>query len=132
MSCQTDTAQKILDGGGDCVLALKGNPKNSLDSVRYLFDRELKNDFSGVFHTEALSVEKGHGRIEARKVYSIGGPEVEKWPGPQSLTMVESVREINGSSTSERRYCIGSLPANAKVIGGSVRSAGEWKIAFTG
>jgi predicted transposase YbfD/YdcC len=132
MGCQTDIARKILDGGGDYVLALKGNQKNSLDSVRYLFDWELRNDFSGVPHTEALSVEKGHGRIETRKVYSIAGPEniegldVGKWPGLGSLTMVESVREINGSSTSERRYYISSLAANAKVIGDCVRS--HWGI----
>jgi predicted transposase YbfD/YdcC len=132
MGCQTDIAQKILDGGGDYVLALKGNQKSSLDSVRYLFDWELKNGFDGVFHTETLSVEKGHGRIETRKVYSIGeldkveGLEVGKWPGLQSLTMIESVREINGNSTSERRYYISSLDANAKVIGDSVRS--HWGI----
>jgi predicted transposase YbfD/YdcC len=132
MGCQTDIAQKILDGGGDYVLALKGNQKNSLESVRYLFDWELKNDFSGVSHTETLSVEKGHGRIETRRVYSIGGLEkldgidVGKWPGLGSLTMVESVREVNGSSTNERRYYISSLAANARVIGDSVRS--HWGI----
>jgi predicted transposase YbfD/YdcC len=132
MGCQTDIAQKILDGGGDYVLALKGNQKGSLDSVKYLFDWELKNGFDGVSHTETLSVEKGHGRIETRKVYSIGGLdnveglEVGKWPGLSSLTMVESVREINGSSTSERRYYISSLEANAKIIGDSVRS--HWGI----
>jgi predicted transposase YbfD/YdcC len=132
MGCQTDIAKNILDGGGDYVLALKGNQKGSLDSVRYLFDWELKNGFDGVSHTEILSVEKGHGRIETRKVYSIGGLEnvegleVGKWPGLASLTMIESIREINGSSTSERRYYISSLEANAKVIGDSVRS--HWGI----
>jgi predicted transposase YbfD/YdcC len=132
MGCQTEIAQKILDGGGDYVLALKGNQKNSLDSVRYLFDWELRNDFSGVFHTQALSVGKGHGRVETRNVYSIGeleeieGLDIGKWPGLQSLTMVESIREVNGSSTSERRYYISSLEANAKAIGDSVRS--HWGI----
>jgi len=132
MGCQTDIARKILDGGGDYVLALKGNQKNSLDSIKYLFDWEMKNNFSGVFHTETLSIEKGHGRIETRKVYSIGELDkledlaLEKWPGLQSLTMVESIREINGSATSERRYYISSLPANAKVVGDSIRS--HWGI----
>ena len=132
MGCQTDIAQKVLDGGGDYVLALKGNQKNSLDSAKYLFDWELKNNFSGVAHTETLSVEKGHGRIETRSVYSIGGLEkvegldVGKWPGLQSLTMVESVREINSSSTNERRYYISSLASDAKMIGDSLRS--HWGI----
>ena len=132
MGCQKDIAEKILDGGGDYVLALKRNQKDSLESVKYLFDWELKNDFGGVSHTETSSVEKGHGRIETRKVYSIGelekieGLSLGKWTGLQSLTMVESVREINGSSTSERRYYISSLPASAKIIGDSVRS--HWEI----
>jgi predicted transposase YbfD/YdcC len=132
MGCQTDIAQKIRDGGGDYVLALKGNQKNSLDSVEYLFDWELKNNFNGVFHTETLSVEKDHGRMETRKIYSIGkldeieGLDFGKWPDLQSLTMVESIREINGSSTSARRYYISSLKADAKVIGDSVRS--HWGI----
>jgi predicted transposase YbfD/YdcC len=128
MGCQTYIAQRILDGGGDYVLALKGNQKNSLDSVEHLFDWEQKNNFSVVFHTETLSIEKDHGRIETRKVYSTGelekieGLDVEKWPELQSLTMVESIREINGSSTIEHRYYISSLAAAAKVLGESIRA----------
>jgi predicted transposase YbfD/YdcC len=132
MGCQTDIARRILSGGGDYVLALKGNQKNSLDSVEHLFGWELKNDFGGVFHTETLSIEKDHGRTETRKVCSIGelekieGLDVEKWPGLQSLTMVESIREITGSSTIEHRYYISSLAADAKVIGESIRA--HWGI----
>lgn len=40
--------------------------------------------------------------------------------------MVESIREINGSATSEHRYYISSLPADAKVVSGAVRS--HWGI----
>lgn len=133
MGCQTAIAKKILDGGGDYVLALKSNQESSLDSVKYLFNWELKHDFAGVFHTENLSVDKGHGRIETRRVFAIGNlgsidgfDLAAKWPGIQSIAMVESTREINNSSTTERRYYISSLCANAKVIGDSVRS--HWGI----
>jgi predicted transposase YbfD/YdcC len=133
MGCQTAIAQKILDGGGDYVLALKENQKGTLDSVKYLFDWEKKNDFGGVFHTENSSIDKGHGSIETRRIFAIGDLEAidgldfkAKWPGLQCLAMVESTREINGSSTTEYRYYISSLPANAKVIGDSVRS--HWGI----
>jgi predicted transposase YbfD/YdcC len=40
--------------------------------------------------------------------------------------MIESTREINGSSTIERRYYISSLPADASMIGSSVRA--HWGI----
>ena len=133
MGCQTAIAQKILDGSGDYVLALKDNQKSSLESVKYLFDWELKNDFNGVLHTESLSVDKGHGRIETRRVFAIGDLEAIdgfdltiKWPGLKSLAMVESTREINNVSTTERRYYISSLPAEAKIIGDAVRS--HWGI----
>jgi len=129
MGCQTAIAQKILDGGGDYVLALKENQKGTLDFAKYLFDCEKKNDFRGVLHTENTSIDKGHGRIETRRTFAIGNLEAidgldfkAKWAGLQSLALVESTREINGSSTTESRYYISSLPADAKIIGDSVRS----------
>jgi predicted transposase YbfD/YdcC len=52
MGCQTEIAQKILDGGGDYVLALKGNQGNSHEAVELLFKWEMKNDFNGVVHSK--------------------------------------------------------------------------------
>lgn len=133
MGCQTAIAGKILAGGGDYLLALKENQKGSLDSVKYLFDWEMRHGFRGVCHTENHSLDKGHGRIETRRTFAIGELDTiegldfrTKWPGLQSVAMVESTREINNVSTTERRYYISSLPANARVIGDSVRS--HWGI----
>jgi predicted transposase YbfD/YdcC len=132
MGCQTDIAQKILDGGGDYVLALKGNQGNSLESVEHLFNWEKKNKFNWVLHTQFLSEAKEHGRYETRRVFSIGdldeidGLGLEKWPGLQSVTMIESIREIKGNVTTEHRYYISSLPADAEKIGGAIR--GHWGI----
>lgn len=73
------------------------------------------------------SLDKGHRRIETRRTFAIGeldtidGLDLQAiWPGLQSVAMVESAREINNVSTTERRYCISSLPANASGIGDSV------------
>ena len=132
MGCQTDIAQKILDGGGDYVLALKGNQGNSYDAVEMLFTWEMKNNFDGVMHSEFSEVEKGHGRIETRNVFSIGkldeidGLGLEKWPGLKSVTLVESTREINGKSTVEYRYYLSSLTADAECIAKAIR--GHWGI----
>jgi predicted transposase YbfD/YdcC len=43
MGCQTEIAQDILDGGGDYVLALKGNQGTTLEAVEHLFKWENKN-----------------------------------------------------------------------------------------
>jgi predicted transposase YbfD/YdcC len=132
MGCQTEIARNILDSGGDYVLALKGNQGNSHESVEQLFKWESKNEFSGVLRTRFTSEEKEHGRIEKRDVFSIGniaeidGLGLEKWPGLQSVTMVDSIRDINGKITREQRYYISSLPAEADKIGNAVR--GHWGI----
>jgi predicted transposase YbfD/YdcC len=132
MGCQTEIARNILDGGGDYVLALKGNQGNSHESVEQLFKWESKNEFSGVSHTRFTSEEKDHGRIEKRDVFSIGnlveidGLGLEKWPGLQSVTMVDSIRDINGKITREQRYYLSSLPAEADKIGNAIR--GHWGI----
>jgi predicted transposase YbfD/YdcC len=132
MGCQTEIAQKILDGGGDYVLALKGNQGNSHEAVELLFKWEKNNNFSSVTHSEYSTVEKDHGRIETRNVFSIGkldvieGLGLEKWPGLNSVTLVESIREIKGKSTIEYRYYLSSLAADAERIGKTVR--GHWGI----
>ena len=132
MGCQTEIAQKILDGGGDYVLSLKGNQGNSHESVELLFKWELSNNFSGVTHSTFSEVEKDHGRIETRSIFPIGqldeidGLGLEKWPCLKSVTLVESIREINGKSTIEHRYYLSSLTADAERIGKAVR--GHWGI----
>jgi predicted transposase YbfD/YdcC len=131
MGCQTEIAQKILDGGGDYVLSLKGNQGNSHETVELLFKWEMKNNFSGVTCSEFSTVEKDHGRIETRSIFSIGSLEIdelglEKWPELKSVTLVESKREINGKSTIEHRYYLSSLTADAERIGKVVRE--HWGI----
>ena len=132
MGCQMEIAQKILNGGGDYVLALKGNQGNSHEAVEQLFKWEKKNSFSGVMHSEFSTMEKDHGRIETRNIFSIGNLEtidglgLEKWPGLKSVTQVESIREINGKSSVEYRYYLSSLAADAQRIGKAVR--GHWGI----
>jgi predicted transposase YbfD/YdcC len=132
MGCQTDIAQKILDGGGDYVLALKGNQGNSHEAVELLFKWEMKNNFSGVTHSTFSEEEKDHGRVETRNVFSIGrleeidGLGLEKWPCVKSVTLVKSMRKLNGKSTVEYRYYLSSLDADAERIGKAVR--GHWGI----
>ena len=132
MGCQTGIAQNILDGGGDYVLALKGNQGNSHEAVESLFKWEMKNNFDGVVHSKFSEIEKDHGRIETRNVFSIGkldeieGLCLEKWAGLKSVTLVESIREINGKSATEYRYYLSSLAADAQRIGKAIR--GHWGI----
>ena len=75
MGCQKDIAQKIIDSDANYILGLKGNQGNTLEAAEFLFKCEEKDNFQGVFHTEYNTLEKNHGRIEKREIYSIGIPD---------------------------------------------------------
>jgi predicted transposase YbfD/YdcC len=49
-----------------------------------------------------------------------------KWPQAKALAMVEAIREINGVASTERRYYISSLQADAERMGTVVR--GHWGV----
>lgn len=131
MGCQKEIAKKVLERGADYVFGLKGNQENMFDAVKYLFEWEEKDNYRGVLHTRHETTEKDHGRFEKREVYAIGNPEgidgFAEWPGLKSVTMVVSTREIMGQkATTERRYYLSSLEADAETIGHAIRE--HWGI----
>jgi predicted transposase YbfD/YdcC len=93
----------------------------------------MQNNFQGLEYTEFGTIEKDHGRIEQRQIYSINvgnGVEFEDlkaWAGLKSVTMIISTREVTGQkATVECRYYLSSLEANAENIGSAIRS--HWGI----
>ena len=65
MGCQKAIAEKIIDKGGDYLLALKGNQSRLRDDVRLHFEEPGPQAFTQMEHAE--TVDKGHGRIEVRR-----------------------------------------------------------------
>lgn len=126
MGCQKGIAEHIVQEGGNYVLALKGNQGDLLDDVELYLDTEAKDRPGGDFKT----VQKDHGRIETRKVWVSSEidwlAQKNEWSGLQSIVMVEATREIQDKKTKERRYFISSLPADAKLLGKTIRS--HWAI----
>lgn len=123
MGTQTKIAEKIIDKGGDYILALKGNQSSLHDDISLFFqDKELTQHLEIYEETDA-----GHGRIEIRKCTvtdDIGWLKKrhEKWKNLTSIAMVESVRDLGKKTTKERRFYISSHEANAEFIGKSVRA----------
>ena len=77
------------------------------------------------------TVEKGHGRIETRKVTICGQldwlPQQKRWVGLKSIVQVESIRTVNGATSVEKRYYLTSLAADKPGrIARTVR--GHWGI----
>ena len=124
--CQTDIAKQITDGGGDYVLAVKGNQGGLRENAeRWLFEATLTGSVDA-FETE----ERGHGRVETRRYWSASVPEdaVRKvlWAGLASVGMVESTRTVNGTPTTEQRYFASSLQADAEALARAIR--GHWGV----
>lgn len=100
------------------------------DDVRFFFDDALAGDFKGISHSHFESVEKGHGRIETRRCWTVDEIEwlegKDKWKGLRTLGMVEARREINGVESFDTRCYLSSLESNAEKFARTVRS--HWEI----
>src|SRR5438105_9174209 len=64
MGAQKAIAAQIIDGGGDYLLALKGNQETLHQAVIEHIDEQLEGDLAEA--REHVTIEKGHGREERR------------------------------------------------------------------
>ena len=123
MGCQKKIAQQILSGEADYVLAVKENQGRLLEDVKDLFSCGRRTGYEGMNHDFFQTVDKGHGRIETRRCWTIDDPEQLSWletrldwPGLRSIGMVESKRRIGERESLESRYYISSLDSDAKRL----------------
>jgi predicted transposase YbfD/YdcC len=127
MGCQTEVAAAIVEQAGDYVLALKGNQGTLHQEVAAVFAQARASDFTAIAHDTYRTLEKGHGRIEERRWWTISDPEYLAYLNPagawrklRSVAMVESERTIGATTTRETRYFIASV-AEATAVGQAVR-----------
>lgn len=130
MGCQKEIASQIIEQGADYVLALKGNQGGLFEDVQWLFQQALNTDFVDVDHDFCQSIDKGHGRLEIRRCWTLSNldylTQLPLWAGLQTIALVQSERRINGKVSTENRYYISSLPSNAALIANAVRT--HWSI----
>jgi predicted transposase YbfD/YdcC len=130
MGTQTAIAEKIIDGEGDFILALKGNQGTLHDATIDYIHQQTKTDFQGIGARRLDTVEKKHGRTEKRTYIQMPAPEslpgFNNWKGLLSIgiAFLWSIRD--GKETSEVRYFISSLPVKVKQFAHAVRS--HWGI----
>ena len=130
MGCQKEIARLIVEDGGDYVLALKENQGQLYREVKELFEDEGLVATEGDFHE---TVNKGHGRLEHRRCWSIADREClsylnsrGEWLGLQSVAKVTGERRIGETVSKESRYYISSLPGNAEQLLYAIRE--HWGI----
>jgi predicted transposase YbfD/YdcC len=131
--CQTAIAQKVIERGGDYVLALKDNQPNLAADVALLFQDAHRGGPDSPKMDQAQRIEKGHGRIETRICTTIADPALlaplrrsEEWVKLESLIEIRAQRQVDGETTTKVRYYLSSLDGNAKTALGVTRT--HWSI----
>ena len=132
MGTQKSIAQKIIAANADYVLSLKDNHPTLHQEVKNWFEATLAQGFFGVDVSISQRVEKGHHRIETRKVYTVplsylpALHEQDLWAGLTTIVMVvRSIQHWN-KTTHEVQFYITSLASDANKIGSAIRQ--HWGI----
>ena len=133
IGCQTEIAQKIADQGGDYLLAVKDNQGNLANALRDFFGDADAGGFGVLPVSRYETVEKNHGRIEIRRALWVSDlnwldrPIRQHWPKLAGVGMLERTRAINGKTSTERAFYIGSKGiADAQTFANAARS--HWGI----
>jgi predicted transposase YbfD/YdcC len=127
--CQKEIAARIVEQGGDYLLAVKGNQPTLHAAAVAAFDALLEAEYEGIRHSTHGSEQEGHGREEGRYVTVIPDPEgiPEGWPGVRAVVLVcRERKEGEGARSCTMHYYITSLKAGARELGRLIR--GHWGI----
>ena len=130
IGCQTEIARKIVEGGGDYILAVKGNQPTLQRGVADCFDTCLEHEFAGVRVRSYQTEEEGLGRKETRCYYICPVPDDlpdrARWPGLKAIGIAIGTTMRDGKECTEVRHCILSKYLAARRFAQAVR--GHWAI----
>jgi predicted transposase YbfD/YdcC len=130
MGCQKEIAKQIVERGGGYLLTVKDNQEHLKEDILNCFGQAYEDDCANVKYDSYETEEDGHGRHERRVYEVIYDPEGirnrEAWPELQVIGKCYSERTVQGKTTYEERYFIGSKPCSAKRYGRVLRN--HWGI----
>ena len=127
MGTQTNIAKAIRKRGADYVLCVKDNHPSLVDSFQL-----AQAGVGGVLTTSSTSetIDEGHGPREIRRCWAFDQIDrlykAEQWQDLASFAIVERERTVGTKTSTEKRYYISSLPADAARIARAVRS--HWEV----
>ncbi len=130
MGCQRKIAAKIINGGGDYVLQVKGNQPSLQAAIEASFaEASASNRLSKA--RRRTTNEKSRGRRETRDYTIMPLPESmasfdKQWSKLTSIGRVERHIERDGKATNETSYYICSIDAKVCLFSESARS--HWSI----
>jgi len=118
IGCQKAIAKKIVAGGGDYVLVVKGNQERLLADIQRTVAKALDGELPKGTVRQRTTTEQGHGRREERSCVVIehvdGIGERKAWARLTTVGMCLRERTINSQSTMEVCYFIGSRRMGAR------------------
>ena len=131
MGCQKDIVQQIKAGGGDAILAVKGNQAKLYEAIAAYFSTQIERDFADVQYRVYESEEQAHGRVDERSYYLCRVPKdfapAADWPQIKAIGYaLRWTTAADGSQSSEVRYYISTRYLSGKRFAEAVR--GHWGI----
>jgi predicted transposase YbfD/YdcC len=130
MGCQKDIAAKIVDRGGDYVLALKDNHPTLHEAVEAEFTAALEAETPPAEMRRHVTVEKNRGREERREYIAVPAPKTlpgfAAWASLATLVMVIRIMRVGQIEKGEVSYYLWSLPPKVKALAKAIRQ--HWSI----
>jgi predicted transposase YbfD/YdcC len=124
---QHETVSAIIKGGGDYLVSLKANQPTTHAEVSAQLDAA-----AAARPADFESVEKGHGRVDTRRLWVLGDLSLletrGRWSALRSIVLCEreSFHAKSGKTITGRRYYLTSLPPDAKLLAACVRR--HWQV----
>jgi predicted transposase YbfD/YdcC len=128
--CQKSIAKKIVDGGGDYVLVVKGNQPRLLQDIEQTVEQALEGQLPAGKVRQYTTRERGPGRSEERHCVVIEDLHALRdraaWPPLRAVGRCYRERTVNGETTTEACYFIGSRRMAARHYAAALRN--HWGI----
>jgi len=126
---QREIAQAIIDRGGDYLMYAKENQPQLRQDIVWCFESD---PLPGEMRREARTVDKGHGRLEERKIVTSSAlKDYTDWPGlEQVMRITRTVTNTKrGETSTETAYALTSLPPDrARAMQLLRANRGHWTI----
>ena len=130
IGCQKAIAKQIVDKGGNYLVAVKANQERLLEDIQATVAKAVDGDLPNHQVATVTTTAEGHGRIEQRTylvITSLAAIRDRKlWAGLTTVGMCLRERKVNGTTTEEVHYFIGSGRLGPRKVAKAMR--GHWGI----
>lgn len=117
LGTQKDIAWSIREHEADYLLALKGNHPKLFKDVKWLFAQNDNANWQDADFSYTCTKESSRDRYEKRECWALSNLsylDISGWRDLNTVIRVRAQRTHKGKTSSEDRYYLSSLPADAE------------------